>query len=393
MLPLPTTAAFLQAIAVNVHIEYTDTPYRDAAAVLRDLGFIGVSLVRDAAPDPRNAGQGSYAMLADRKIRFDFFIPSWNNDLGAVLPRIDAFAHAHPGAVAAIEGPNEIENWPVTYQGATGVPAAARFQHAIFAAVRADSALKGVPVYDLTFSTGFAGLYSVLGDMADACDVGTDHTYFGNRRPPRGGLTGAVAHVSAFTPGRPIAVTETGYTTAQASPHGVSEQDQALYTIDLLLDAARAGVVHTYLYELLDEKPDPAGTNGERHFGLFHSDHSPKPVAIALHNMTRALAQGSSAGTPRNPDRPNTAGLPATAATLDLVRSDGGRDLFIWDEPVAASSPTDAHDVQVILPRPAASVQVFDPMNDSAPAMRLVHVNHVSLHLGRDPLLVQIQFK
>jgi hypothetical protein len=197
MLPALATAAFLEMIGVNAHIEYTDTPYADVGKVLTDLAYIDVQSVRDAAPDPHNAGQWGYAMLADHGVKFDFFIPGWTTDLGAVQRSIDAFVKAHPGSVMAIEGPNEIENWPVSYHGHKDVAAAASFQRDLYARFHGDPLLDHVPVYDLTFSTGLAGLYPVLGDMDDACDVGTDHSYFGHGRLPFAGACGTYDAPSA----------------------------------------------------------------------------------------------------------------------------------------------------------------------------------------------------
>ena len=67
---------------------------------------------------------------------------------------------------------------------------------------------------------------------------------------------------------------------------GVDQTVQAKYTLDTLMDAYKDGVSATYLYELLDDYPDPGNTNAQYHFGLFNSDGTPKLAASAIHNLT-----------------------------------------------------------------------------------------------------------
>jgi hypothetical protein len=380
MLPALATAAFLEMIGVNAHIEYTDTPYADVGKVLTDLAYIDVQSVRDAAPDPHNAGQWGYAMLADHGVKFDFFIPGWTTDLGAVQRSIDAFVKAHPGSVMAIEGPNEIENWPVSYHGHKDVAAAASFQRDLYARFHGDPLLDHVPVYDLTFSTGLAGLYPVLGDMDDACDVGTDHSYFGHGRLPGAELARSLEHAGHTTPHRPMAITETGYSTLA---RGVSEQRQATLTLDLLLDGAKLGAVHNFLYELLDEKADPAGNAGEQHFGLFRRDHTPKPVARALHDLSAILQA------PARPPATQMAiaavdGVSAQGGALLLRRPDHGIDLILWseDKPSAARISFAG-----IIPR----VTVFAPVSGTDPVAHYSQLGTMSLQVGADPTILRLE--
>ncbi len=50
-----------------------------------------------------------------------------------------------------------------------------------------------------------------------------------------------------------------------------------------------AGVSRTFLYELVDVKPEPALHDPEQHFGLLRNDLSPKPAFTAVKTMIAAI--------------------------------------------------------------------------------------------------------
>ena len=148
-------ATFLDRLGINLHMSYTDGEYANVSNVKDDLAYLGITHVRDGVPDS-NGGipfynqVGAIDALANAGIRFNIVILSWETNLQQDMLQIDEIARAHPGAISAIEGPNEINNWPVTYKGQTGEAAAEAFQRDIYSAVHAYEALKGVPVYYLT---------------------------------------------------------------------------------------------------------------------------------------------------------------------------------------------------------------------------------------------------
>jgi hypothetical protein len=95
-------------------------------------------------------------------------------------------------------------------------------------------------------------------------------------------------------------ITETGYYDEPRNPYGsgVDNITAAKLTLNLLLDAASQGVSRTFLYQLRSAYPDPGDTNTDVEYGLFRKDNSPKPMAVAIHNLTTILADpGSDAAT------------------------------------------------------------------------------------------------
>lgn len=98
------------------------------------------------------------------------------------------------GALLAVEGPNEPNNWPVTYQGQTSSSTTslpiAKFQRDLYAAVKADTGLKGVPVFHsseaggsepdncgLQFLTIPAGAGTLMPDGTVYADYANTHNY------------------------------------------------------------------------------------------------------------------------------------------------------------------------------------------------------------------------
>lgn len=73
---------------------------------------------------------------------------------------------------------------------------------------------------------------------------------------------------------------ETGYNTASApragGARGISESAQGKYIPRLLLEQFRGGILHTFLYEFMDQK-DTATVRQDyqNYWGLMHTDGSP----------------------------------------------------------------------------------------------------------------------
>jgi hypothetical protein len=124
---MPTSAVrvdyFLNTLGVDTHIDYTDGQYANINADLADLQYLGITNVRDAAPNPANQGQANLGVAANAGIKFIFYADG-GTDPTLVVQQIHNFVLAHPGSVTGIEGPNEVNNQPVTYQGLTGTAGA-----------------------------------------------------------------------------------------------------------------------------------------------------------------------------------------------------------------------------------------------------------------------------
>ena len=207
-------------------------------------------------------------------------------------------------------------------------------------------------------------------------------------------------------------LTESGYYTAPQSTMwgGVNRDVQAKETLNLLLDAARYTVAATYVYELLDHVPQPAGNDREASFGLFEGDGRPKPAAVALHDMLTILQAGipqvgiPQAGIPQpgTSARPpaslgySVRNLPATGHSLLLAKGPDRFDLVIWNEARLWDEPRQAElhppATRVVLDLCAARpMKLFDPLVGTDPMLTQERADHLPLELGDHALIVEVE--
>jgi hypothetical protein len=349
---------FLRSFGVNVHMEYTDGRYAEAPKVLLDLGYLGIARVRDAVPRPekwlpRGQAMRAFNLLADGGIHFDL-TASGDSSIPGDMQQLDAFEKQHPGAILSVEGPNEINNWPVHHAGITSEEAATAFQRALYKAVHGDPLLANVPVL---YYTGGAPID--LAKHPGLADEANSHPYPHSGDQPWAWLRRGYTENFTMAAGFPWQITETGYYTLPSSHDwgGVDDATQAKLLLNLMFDATLDGVDATYLYQLLDPYPytDPRGSGVDGHLGLFFYNGEPKPAATAIRNLFALL---STAGTASAPHALHFTvnGMPATGHTLALTRNDGSVVIALWDEAPA----WDAKTGKPLHPQPV-SVQVETP--------------------------------
>jgi hypothetical protein len=394
-------ADFNNSLGVNVHMEYTDGAYANTAEALKDLDYLGVHQLRDGTPDPSGGIPFHNQLDAINKLagagnRFDFIVSMFQS-IEVALSQIAAIETAHPGAVVAIEGPNEINNLPfkVKYAGLTGDAAARAFQRALYAAVRSNPVLKQVPVYDLT-GVGRIDLREEKGfaDFANA------HPYPYHGDPPGPRLASEFLADYAMTPPYPRVITETGYFNNPKNPvgSGVDNAIQAKLTLDLLLDAFSQGLSKTFLYQLRAAYPDVHRTDADSEYGLFNLDNSPKPVATAIHNLTRILSDPDPTvgQLPVGILRYQLTGLPSSGNSLLFQRANGAFALIVWAEPAIWEERThspvaiSASDATLTLRKMAKSVQLSDPLLQDQPVRTMHGIRTLHFALADHPVVIDI---
>jgi hypothetical protein len=380
------TADLLDTFGVVTHIPATDGGYRELGATTNALRYLGIDHVRDAAPNPAydSYGQRHIAEAAAQGIHFTFTAEG-GVDPVVTVQRIHAIELAYPGTVTAIEGPNEVNNWPVTYGGLSGTAGAQAYMRALFDAVQADPLLRDITV------TGFTD----WPNHASKSDTSTIHPYVKNGDQPLGRIWQDMQDQNAVDPGKRFLITETGYHTRinpSSGWEGVDEATQAKLLLNTYMDGALLGAQQTYVYQLLDAY---AGNSQEEHFGLFRLDNSPKPAATAIHNLTTILK--------------DTGGGAETFATgsLDLTvtggghsyltgKSDGSYQVIVWAEPdiwdEARNQPITVAPIMKTIDfgQTVATVQVFDPLLGTSAIRTLRDVSSVTLGVTDHPLIVQL---
>jgi hypothetical protein len=397
------TAAFSNSIGVNLHLGWANTGYQNITMVAEALAYIGVTNVRTAMPFTWNMSQ--YTTLAQQGVRFDLLMNSSPVNIASDLSLANTLASSVPGSVTSLEGWNEINKNAISYDGTTTeahLSVGGALQSALYSAVQADKTLHGASVISVSTGglTGAQALADGLPKLTSYANDGNWHAYFGNGQQPAANIASAVSNAQTITPGRPVVITESGYSTASDANWGGGNADtQAKETLNLLFDSFKDGVATTYLYELLDTATNPSDTDNEDSFGLFTASGTAKESGYALHTLHAILLDSGSTASSFTTGTLaySLTGLPATGNSLLMEKSNGAFDLAVWNEPLIWNATTNteikaaAVSVTVQLGATYAKVEVFDPLSGSSPIQTLSNVSQVTLSLTDHPLIVEVE--
>ncbi|MGC8666987.1 MAG: glycosyl hydrolase [Chthonomonadales bacterium] len=352
-------------------------------------------------------------------IRFSYGLASGGTDIPRLLDGARRLAAA--GALLAIEGNNEPNNWGVTYQGEKGgrnlswLPVA-KLQRDLYQSVKKDPVLRKYPVWSISESgaeTDNVGLqFLAIPPGADTLmPSGTRYADFANchnymTHPNWPGLHDNQTWVAAdptsackvdglygncgltwlkkfrgYTEAElvmlPKVTTETGVTIEGP----FTEHVQALLYMSVYLSQFKRGWKHTCIY-ILRDRSDEAGNQS---FGFYTKDYVPRQAAHYLHNLTTILHDRTSPGEPGKlaysiPDEP------ATVHDLLLQKSDGTFDLVIWGERFTGGSD----EVRVLFARPLPQVRVYDPTVGTEPVRTLRGISRLTLAVSDHPILIEV---
>jgi hypothetical protein len=385
-------ADFLDTIGANLHLGYPNTGYDDVAAVIAAMKYCGIRFARDSAVYDRAPNAAHYRAVAASGVKFCMF---WGpgRSMSDEMRQLDALEADHPGAVWAMEGPNEIKP-SFSYAGLVATPAAEKFMSDMRAEASRYDRLRNKPIVRFTDDT----------HASCDCDFANLHIY------PKGGQQpGALIRLvrdrwiapGGFMSGKGMVFTEFGYHSLVGKPapgawQGVDEERQAILLLNGWFAAAAAGVTRTFAYELLDEHPGrPGARNMQDCFGLFRADGTPKLAAAALRRLSALLADRSARAREFQPAPVAVAVEGAeTVASLRLRNAQGQAFLCLWNEaPVwdaNSASPLPVTPTTAIVTLPArAPVKAWDPVADRPP-MELGGSSRVAIELGAHPIVLQI---
>ena len=404
-----SASVFLDSLGVCAHVaQGVDDPTKAATALLN----AGIREMRDDG-NPAVVN-GWIAMHQSAGMRLSLLT---NQDVASTLSMAKQLAAA--GALLAVEGPNEPNNFPVTYQGQTSgytttfVPVA-NLQRDLYAAVKAEPALAGIPVFHASEAGGSepddVGLQflTIPPDAGIAMPGGTRYADFANTHNYVCGHSSKYADNAAWnasdpTPngdwdgpyveyGRtwhggfagysnaelvtlPKVTTETGWVTTGTG--AITPEQQGRLFLDLYLSAFKRGFAYTFIYMLRD---DPV----QGYWGFFDTNYAPKTSGTYVHALTTILADTGAA--PAGKLDYAIANAPATVHDLLLRKSDGRFELVVWDEKLSGGSDA----VTVSLTTTRATVRVYDPTMGTAAVQMLTNVSSVPLTLSDHPVVVEI---
>lgn len=363
-----------------------------------------------------------YARLHDETgIRVSWGLGSGGSNIDKLISTARELESESPGAILAFEGPNEPNNWAITYLGEKGggrsswLPLA-QMQRDLYQAVKSDPALKKYPVWSISengaetdnvglqFLTIPEGSDTLMPPGTHYADFANVHNYIYHPNSPHpadnktwnaadpgaackvDGLYGEYGvtwahHNQGYTAAQletlPRVTTETGATVGG----DITEEIHARNILTMYLDQFARGWSFTALYLLRDRVDE----SGNQQFGLFRPDYTPRKAADYLHNLTTILADnGSGAKSARLSYA--IADQPETVHDLLLQKSNGTFELIVWDERI--EERTD--DVRIDLGGPVRTAVLYDPTIGIDPIRTLHGAASIKLTLSDHPIIIEI---
>ncbi len=424
---------FLDIIGIGGHAGENITPNLNVQLVVANLKFIGARKYRDDLNAINPWQIAVLQALANEGIKLIATPPNTGNQttpytlvVPDLLTAVRMWNNLAPGALLAIEGPNEPFNFPVTYNGYQGggpsgsfLPVA-NFQKDWYAAIKTDSALRNVPVWSVT-GTGReednAGLqFLEVPDNANTImpagirfsDALNMHVYtvFYNSPAsvdPAGNhfdeqLTGEFVntyrhHFSGYSleqaKAMPKVITEFGYHTNGTAGPKVDLATQAKNIATGLLNAFVQDYSVVCIYELYD-----LGDG----FGIFTFTGSPRASANYLHNLTTIMADSGESFATFSPGSLSfsISGMPSTGMYRLFQKSDGHFLLVLWNNVINydlnAQKPVTIAPVRVTISTGAskANMKIFDITAGTQATCGVTNATGISFLLTDYPLIVDI---
>jgi hypothetical protein len=397
---------FLSSLGVNVHVSQG----YNVDAYVEPLKYLGVRNIRDSA------GELDRILMLHQNAGVKVDLLLWC-DLESEMRAAERLASV--GALLAVEGPNEPNNFRIEYLGKAGgrsdswLPVA-QCQEAIHQAMKDDLLLQRYPVFavseggaepinvGLQFLKIPAGAAALMPDGTTYADYANTHSYVSSTNPKlfvdnqawsaadplldgawdglyagygRTWLKGFPGYSADQLRALPRVTTETGWDSA-ANPGGQAVQGKVL--VNTYLAQFKRGWAYTFIYELVDNE----GSRGEQ--GLYTKSYEPKLAAKYIHNLTSILADSidNLRATWLNysiPDRPDT------VHDLLLQKASGTFELVVWGEQVAGSKT-----LKVNLGNVHRSVNVYDVTVGTAPVAAFTDVATIDLVVGDHAMIVEV---
>jgi len=389
--------AFVDSIGVNTHVIYGDTSYGDFPLVRDRLKELGVRHIRDGVCGQCPWSWWMLRQLGQNGLKLNAIAGRPDGQGGTLDQNLAAIKGLGP-MVDALEGANEWDSF--SGRAADWVTVDRAWQQRLWQEVQADPDLRSIPVIgpSLIFSWETPSSWDRLGDVSQWATYGNSHGYAGGR-PPEVAIDAELARARQITGSKPVFVTEGGYHNAIQQANNdhppVPEDIAAAYLPRMFLENFRRGIVRTYSYELMDERPGAALTDQEQSFGLVRADGSRKPAFVALRNLIAALADPGPAVA--DVDVPLT--VESAAPDLHhllLHKRDGEVDVVLWrarsqwNPSTRTRQTVDSATVTLTAGTAPVRARLVTPQDSALPQPLAASGASVSVAVGAAPVVVQL---
>lgn len=326
-------ANYLSRIGVNTHFNWTGSVYDGATNrtnAKAALNAMSIHRCRDLLPETWQ--QGFYTDIANDGNVFDFICttPAQNRTPAQVVTDAKAFLalSGMSAKIKTIEGPNEVNFAPMTYGGGSAASNQVSYQQDLWDAWNADATTTPIPVVAMSLATTSSTTWVPYGDQSSRSDYGNTHPYSNQGEQPHGSINGTevvITWASSYSATKPLAVTETGFTTLSSTSANdwVDANTKArLILNNFLLLARRSDLAWLSFYELGD-----TGLG----WGLYNADWTPTVAAQKLANLT-AVMQVTGFPAIADPGY-SVSGLGSDGYSALFQRNDGSKFIVFWVEP------------------------------------------------------------
>jgi len=407
---------FLNSIGINTSITAGGETLK---GTIRALNYAGIRWVR-VGPNNRNSTKEMIELHKQSGAKIDYGLLSGFTNISAIVDTAEILARN--GALLAIEGNNEPNNFGITYKGVKGGNGAswlpvAKVQRDLYRTVKHNPVLKNYPVWDISengaerqnvglqFLKIPKGTKTMMPAGTKFADFANCHNYITHpswpglhdnqtRRSadpdslcPVDGLYGNYGltwrkHFKGYNQSQlrslPRVTTETGY------PIGgkVNEELQARLYLDLYLSQFKRGWSHTAIYILRIRNYE---VKTDKPFAIFKNNYTPKQPARYLHIFTTILSDKKMVNEPGKLNYSIT-NKPKTVHNLLLQKSNGKFYLVVWGEKFTGGSEK----VTVKLGRSFRSVKIYDPTTGTKAIRTLHNTGFVRLTMSDYPKIIEL---
>ncbi len=415
------TRNFLESLGVCAHVSRPNTPYENLQAVRQELQYLKIKLIRDdmfsASLDKQLK---TIQTLAQDGIKFDIiFSPKHVPDPSEFT---NYFIKLSP-FLKYIEGPNEVDNVHKKMDFETEAKPIFQqnidYQRKLYDTVKSLPQLNKIPV--LVFTSVY-GHYNenvrslienkIYEDRRPIADFDNVHSYdlWGEGAQSQRNTPFCCSHL----PNLRTVITETGYSNItysdgnNGSKMGVTPEPAAKLLLNSIFFRYRQGVHSIFIYELLDNAPDPDNLDKEKHFGLFDLNNAPKPAAIALHNL-RSILYASLTDAPASDNEAASLNLKITESNNSpeyayskhhLLLHSSPKTHFlalwadgkVWDfnqhQPFNLNA---SNKISIELPTNANRISIYNPLIGETPISSVANTNKIVAETIDAPILVKIE--
>jgi trimeric autotransporter adhesin len=410
-IPIRQADSLVEAMGARINVQVADSSFGDLTSVRDAVAYIGLRYAREATVlpsiNPTMAGHqaNGWPMLAAAGCRILTIMGTADGKAGSVT----AFADHHKsqfggdsgGVLWGIENANEWNGRRGCGIGHGQSKVTGRFyseryplwneqlalwQRRMWQVYSVDPHLEGLKVLGPSLVNATPGNSADLISVSEHVLGGQGlqpylthanyHVYPGQAAglqeasAPSWHLDQKVAAMAVQAPDRPWICTESGMHNAYNDPikafSAHSASAAGIYAPRMTLEHLLRGTSKQFYFGLADDRPDPHRRNATVEFGLFTSDWSPKPAAVAWSRLVSLFADPGPAFTPEKVSTTVTGDPAMMLHSLRFQKRDGTtllalwRDVSVYDYSTQSDLVVPPQTATVTLARPAA-VTMYRP--------------------------------